>query len=469
MIKPLNSARADRPDKGMAALTVVMIIFFVMALVAAYTNRNLVFEQRISTNTYKAARALEAAEAAVDWTLSMLNGGALTDNCTAPTAAALTANPGAYPDFRRRYLSTPVAATVDEGRYTMLWDAGANLQMYPACIIGADAGMNCICPKLTNPNPTMVRPADGIGSAFNVNLTLPLSTGVGNPGVLNITAQGCASIGTGSTSCYTQVNTAQLFTVVDAKSGVDMTVGLVRALPLGAQAPGHPQLATLTAGGTVSSTGGILRVVNSDLGLTVHAGGLIPPPSATAVYVGAAGSRSPLVSANDTALYNLAHPSPADDSWFLSFFGMLPALYKVQPALIAVPCAGGECTSADLTPILARYPRHPIWVQGNLTIDDAAPLGDMSGADPAARSPVMLVIDGDLRVTVATPITGFVHAKNIAWNNAGATVRGALVTPGDFTYSTNATLIYDLDVINTIRLYYGSFVRVPGSWKSITF
>ena len=79
------------------------------------------------------------------------------------------------------------------------------------------------------------------------------------------------------------------------------------------------------------------------------------------------------------------------------------------------------------------------------------------------------IIDGDLRVTVATPITGFVHAKNIAWNNAGATVRGALVTPGNFTSLNGATLIYDVDVINTIRLYYGSFVRVPGSWKSITF
>ena len=44
MIKLPMSAPSRQRGKGMAALTVVMIIFFVMALVAAFTNRNLVFE-----------------------------------------------------------------------------------------------------------------------------------------------------------------------------------------------------------------------------------------------------------------------------------------------------------------------------------------------------------------------------------------------------------------------------------------
>ncbi len=69
------------PGRGVAALTVVMVLFFVMALVAAYTNRNLVFEQRISANSYRATRALEAADAGVEWTLAMLNGGRATANC----------------------------------------------------------------------------------------------------------------------------------------------------------------------------------------------------------------------------------------------------------------------------------------------------------------------------------------------------------------------------------------------------
>ena len=69
---PLPSRRTPR---GVAALTVVMVLFFIMALVAAYTNRNLVFEQRISANSYRLARAADAAEAGLDWTVALLNGG----------------------------------------------------------------------------------------------------------------------------------------------------------------------------------------------------------------------------------------------------------------------------------------------------------------------------------------------------------------------------------------------------------
>ena len=132
-MKPLQpSAPLSQPGRGLAALTVVMIIFFVMAMVAAYTNRNLVFEQRISTNSYKSARAVDAAEAAVDWTLSMLNGGVLTDNCTAPSAAALAANPSAFSDFRRRYLRIQPDTTSREGRWDTPIVNGNFVRMYPA-------------------------------------------------------------------------------------------------------------------------------------------------------------------------------------------------------------------------------------------------------------------------------------------------------------------------------------------------
>ena len=459
MKPPQLSSRLSQPGRGLAALTVVMIIFFVMALVAAYTNRNLVFEQRISTNSYKSARAVDAAEAASDWTLSMLNGGVLTDNCTAPTAAALVANPAAFSDFRRRYLRIQPDTTAREGRWDTPLVNGSFVRMYPACIMDANAGLSCICPSLNTRSPAMTTPVDGLGSAFNVELRTDSNV----PGTLTIVAQGCASIGTGNTSCYNQQNLAQVASRVDAKSGINMTLALVRALPLAAQAPGRPQLATLTTGGSVISSGGTLKIANRDLGLIVHAGGTSPPPSATAVYEGTAGSRSPVVSDSDSALSSLA----ASPDWFLSFFGMQPDVYKAQPALIKVPCPGGTCTSASLTATLARYPRHPIWVDGNLTIDSAAALGSKDPTDLldlSTSNPVMLVIDGVLTVNAATQIAGFLHAKNGIFWNAAATLDGALVTPGSFTATTGAELRYNKDVLNSIRLYYGSFVRVPGSW-----
>ena len=62
-------------QRGAAALIVVMLLFFIISLVAAYAGRNLIFEQRTSTNQYRATQAFEAAEAGLEWALAMLNGG----------------------------------------------------------------------------------------------------------------------------------------------------------------------------------------------------------------------------------------------------------------------------------------------------------------------------------------------------------------------------------------------------------
>ena len=48
---PLHRPASQRQQRGAAALIVTMVLFFAMTLVAAYVNRNLVFEQRISKNS----------------------------------------------------------------------------------------------------------------------------------------------------------------------------------------------------------------------------------------------------------------------------------------------------------------------------------------------------------------------------------------------------------------------------------
>ena len=86
-----------RAEHGAASLAVVLVLFFIVAMVAAYTNRNLIFEQRTSANSYRSARALAAAEAGIDWAVAMLNGGAIDAQCAASSAP--------NGDFKTRYLS----------------------------------------------------------------------------------------------------------------------------------------------------------------------------------------------------------------------------------------------------------------------------------------------------------------------------------------------------------------------------
>ena len=427
-----------RKPRGVAALTVVMVLFFIMALVAAYTNRNLVFEQRISANSYRLARAADASEAGLDWTVALLNGGRITDQC-------VPSNLAADPDFRRRYLIDDTNETNPEGGYDLI---GSDL-IFPACVVNSGGVMNCICPTLANRNPAMVVPADGVGTAFRLNLRRPGSAV--RPGSISVIARGCASPGAGGSACHIQSGAE---VAVDAKAGGQVTLGLLRAMPF---AP----VATLTAGRDIRTNGGVLTVVNNhaNTGVTAHAGGaVLPNPPGTTVFVGPAGSGSDGVLGNDIALLNLA--TLADDAWFKSMFALDRSHYARQPAVISLDCALVPCTSANLINTLARYPRHPIWINGNLSITAAGALG-------SATEPVMLVVTGDFTVAAATQIFGFVHANNIVWSSA-ASLQGAMVAANDFVASDNATLVYRRDVLDIIRLRYGSFVRVPGSWKLLT-
>ncbi len=65
----------------------VLLLFFIISLVAAYAGRSLIFEQRTSANQYRATQAFEAAEAGLEWALAMLNGGRISATCL-PSANA---------------------------------------------------------------------------------------------------------------------------------------------------------------------------------------------------------------------------------------------------------------------------------------------------------------------------------------------------------------------------------------------
>ena len=434
------------PTRGVAALTVVMILFFVMALVAAYTNRNLVFEQRISANSYRSARALDASEAAIDWTLSMLNGGRIDTSC-------VSSNSTNDRDFRGNYLNLMDTSDLQgPGRYETVWRLDPTKMMFPSCI-SKNGALSCICPTLAARTPTVAVPSDGIGTAFNVLLRTP--TNELQPGTLNVDALGCASIGTGAGACYNQ--SSQFEVISDAKSGVRAGIGLVQALPVVPEA-------TLTVGRDVNGAGA-LTVTNSGSGsngkAAVIAGGNITAP------LEPLGNPPPILAPDATSSRLVAVPNNAAPygNWFKSRFGMDIANFKNQPAVISIDCATG-CNSANLADIHARFPRNPIWIEGNLTINTGGVLGSNAG-NIKDWEPILLVVNGTLTVTADVSIVGFVHATTVVWSAAGASLKGAIMSPGDFTATTAARLSYDAQVLEVIRLYYGSFVRVPGSWKQL--
>lgn len=442
-----QTPRPGRRSRGVAALTVVMVLFFVMALVAAYTNRNLIFEQRISANGYRATRALEAADAGAEWTLAMLNSGRTTANCTRPglgAAAGVT-------DFRSRYLVPSTNETYGEGAFDLPWGQVPANRVYPACIIVGGA-LRCVCPAVGEAPANIGAPDDGVGSTFRITFRL-FNDDTPRGGAIQFLSRGCANPGTGDTSCYAQNDGSP---GGDGTTAVITTVGLVRALPV-------PPKATLTAGTSVNvAAGAELLVANGDFasGITVHSGQAFAPAGSarfeTAAGSAIAGSTNDGLVADDTIL--LALQQSGAEPWFRALFVLDTEGYRRMPATVRLDCPAG-CDGTAIANAVLLNPRNPIYVTGNVDLNVAGALG-------SAADPVMLIVNGNLTISADVQATGFVHANAITWGAPNTAFwNGAMVSMTTFDANTSATLRYDKPALDIIRLRYGSFVRAPGGWN----
>lgn len=424
----LSHSRAiQAAPRGIAALTVVMILFFILAMAAAYTNRTLIVDQRSTTNALHSAQAIDATEAATEWAIAQINGGRVTSTCASSTVATDASVRSRYIEMQDdfsyktpdRKTATPMACVSNRGAWA------------------------CSCPGLGS-KPSLTPTADGNGQAFWV----VFDAGLSGPGILSVLTQGCSNLGTDSTSsCATAPDLSGSIATVDAVKVSNTQVGLVRALPF---APA----ATLTAGTSVTAVAGTtLWVVNPDAntGLTIHSGGAVT--ASTLKLAVAAGTPGDGKVESDGVL---AARAAAGGRQFESIFGMDASNYKRQPATVMIDCAAG-CVSSDLADALSRHPGQVLWIAGDLNLNSAATLG-------SASQPMMLVSTGTVTLSRAINFNGFLYANAVVWAaGADASVfRGALVSASTLIANANATLIYDAAMIRIINGSYGSFVRAPG-------
>jgi hypothetical protein len=435
-------------EHGAATLAVVMVLFFIMAMVSAYTNRNLVFEQRTSANSYRAARSLTAADAAADWAIAMLNGGTIDTTCS-PT--------GATNDFRTRYLTVDPDGKFRPVTWPTIWLSGpATVQAQPSCSGMPGGGWACSCPTATPPALLSV-----------ANIDQPVFT-VGfiddsPPGVVGLKIRGCDSVRSGTVtpsnvnsmgSChvndlFTTDPDGKAYLAVDAMAMVRMSLGLVGALPV---AP----TAAVTVAGTIEQTAGSLKAINPDplTGLALHAGGAVLSPT-TVTVAGPAGSTSGATSAPDSDLSGIM-----GTDFFRRTLGMPADNYRQQPAATTVSCS--PCTAASVLTELAKGPTRVIFVNGdlNLDVDATTPIG--SDAIPA-----MVVVTGNVTVSQPIAFKGVIYAGgDLTWaaTAANGLISGAVIVGGKYTGNGNAAFAYDRNIVQKIHKGYGSFVRVPGSW-----
>jgi hypothetical protein len=417
----------------------VLVLFFILAMVAAYTNRNLIFEQRTSANSYRSARALAAADAGIDWAVAMLNGGAIDEHCEPSSAPADN-------DFKTRYLTL-----LPDGSFSGEKPAG---RIQPACSATAAGNWSCSCVK--DGPPAKLDSANSDTPVFAVSIAPPLGQ---RPGALGIKVRGCHVVRAGvvdSTnvnsfgSCHFNDLSANDATVkaavtADAVAIVRVSLGLVSALPV-------VPTAAMTARGKIEQTGGsILSVANPDpaTGLALMAGGTITSALNVAGPAGLASATADLVAPNNVGLTSIA---PTD--FFRTALGLPEDQYKQQPG--AVKCESG---CADLATLSAKNPTRVIFVDGDLTLNSAS-LG-------SSEAPVMLVVKGKVTISGSTTLKGIIFAGgDLDWNGANSSVFGAVIVGGNYSGTANASIAYDRGIVRQVHKSYGSFVRIPGSWNT---
>ena len=422
----MKTTSLDRNDQhGAAALVVVMILLFATVLVAVFTNRNLVFEQRTSANQYRGAQAFEAAEAGIEWALSQLNANQRIGADCEPSA-----DPAAG-SFRSRYLSTAPKTGV---LTPTTWNNAGTASALQASCVQAGSGWSCSCP--THGLPTLPSPGGGAtATAFTVQFAPSAK-----PGVVRVVANGCTSLAGACLSGSTGR--------ADASARIEVAFGLVAGLRT-------PPAATVTSRGGFDAGSATLGLHNADpaTGIAVNAGGAID--AAMARLTSPAGSpKTGLLVGNDAALAALP-----EGRLFATHFGVDKAAWQAQPAVTRISCTV-DCAAVLGAAVAAAADAVLIQVDGDLQLAGPVTLG-------SAQRPVAIVVSGAAQFEGAVALHGLLYAGSLRWNATagGAFVRGALISEAGYQGSGAPDLFYDPLVLGLLQHATGSFARVNGSWR----
>ncbi|PZP30373.1 MAG: hypothetical protein DI603_14695 [Roseateles depolymerans] len=413
--------RVSAGQRGAATLIVVMALFLVMALLAAYANRGLLFEQRIAGGYFRASLSQEVSEAGIEWALAQLNGTAVDAVCR-PAATGGTR-------FVDRYLQINAQTR----------------QMTPASLAvladcrrdAANQGWSCRCPAAGG----WTAPAAAAGSGINASFGVLMAAGP-RPGTITVNSRGCTD--SVVANCYGSAvsnSVSQLAHTTD--SAMLAFVSAVRT----------PPAAALIASGLVDSQGAGLGLHNSD------------PRSAGALLI-SGGARSGLLDARMDSIpgtepnqaMRSEDPKTASADLLWTFLGSSKAAYKRHPALRTVAC-DGDCGPA----LAAAYAagKRIVWIDGPLSLTSSQTLG-------SPTDPMVIVADGAVSLDGPMQINGLLVALGrLDWSNSSgmpSRIAGAVVVQGDVATQGAVDIVYQASIADLLRNRVGGFVRVPGGW-----
>jgi Tfp pilus assembly protein PilX len=400
----MNTNRCNQA--GAASLVVTLILFGVMALVAAFANRNLLFEARSSLNQVRSTQAFEAAEASIEWSTAMLNDTRPIDAQCMATSDATNLS------FRERQRAVDLGHT----------------PLRATCVKSA-RGWTCSC--ATDGKAVFAADTPIDAPAFTLAITADSM-----PHTWRVNAVGCTSL---SGDCLPAFARS-----ADAVARVQATVA---SLPAIASLP----VAALTARGSINTGLASPGFHNPDAasnGIAVHAGGVVT--AAAARFTTAPGAAWEWSVIDHDA--SIASMTP--DGFFQSFFGLPKPLWKQQPGVKTLRC-DSSCDAALAAAVVSGS--RMIWIDGDARVTSDLALG-------TRERPVIVVAVGQLTLEGAVTLHGFVYAQAIEWTHGG-TLRGAAISESTAIGRGPMDFVRDAPILDALRNDLGSVSRLPGSWK----
>lgn len=422
-------APARRPQRGVATLVMVGAVFFIVALVAAHTHRNLLFDQRTASQQIRSTVALEAAEAGVEWTLALLNGGRVEDDCRP------TDDPAAG-SFRARFLGVEPSG---------LWVPLADRTF--ACVSNGAGGWTCDCAAGTT--GALTAPAgDRSVPAFRGRFVAG-----SRPGLVTLQVQGCSRLDEG---CQADPQGPRLH---GASALLEVVLALRSAVPA-------PPAAAVTVRGDLSGTG-TLHAYSPDAAwgsFAVLTGGSVTLSHLQAES--AAGSPAETAGLIRAADPDLSAQVPNGERMFAATFLVWPAVFRDQPATVRMACEHG-CRGDEVRRVVERHPGRVIWISGPVALDGAGAIGSLT-------APVVIVVDGE--PIIDTELVGLLYLRQPRGDDLAVPstlagrgqITGALVVEGALDIVGTLTVVHDHEVLDALRRSTGSIVRVPGGWADFT-
>ena len=392
-----------RSQRGAATIFITIVLLLAVALIALYTNRGAIMEQRLAANEVRSKQAFSAANAGIDAALAFWRGGG--------DPLAVTANPPISGTLDR-------AGTGNASYYRARFCSSA--AAIPACPLTLAAAMNCGTAATVTTQVVVYSCgySDDQTSVQRVSQVVGPSKSLAGTVSTPLIAKGTANLLVGGATVMNYFN--------------DLTVWSGLSL-LGQSNTGKTFTRDIVTDPYVKPTRDFRATGNS--------------PACNNPPAGYSCSTQGSSFGHDTVTGDTNLSSKTADEFFTYTFGSSPDAYKNATAGTVVAAANAG-TIAGLT-------QDSIWVEGNASL---------SGVIGSIAKPKLLIIHGDLNLGSNVEIHGTVYVTGNLYGNGNPTIYGALIVAGDANASGNLKIIYDPAAIGGTN-EIGKPAKLPGTWR----